>query len=94
MDLNAEITSHLKELHMPTVRELFEPTAQTARDSSLGYEEYLFELISEEIQTRRQNRVQRLLRQSYLALEKNFECFDLSRLAEVVNKNETTQLIN
>ena len=80
MDLNTDITAYLKELHMPTVRGLFPQMAEAARNSSQSYEEYLFELLREEIQVRRQNRIQRLLKESRLPLEKNFESFDLKRL--------------
>ena len=80
MDLAAEITAQLKELHMPTIRNLFTQVADSARDSALSYEEYLFELVSEEIQVRRQNRIERLLRESRLPLEKNFDSFELKRL--------------
>ena len=80
MDLAAEITCYLKELHMPTIRSLFSQAAEAARNSSQSFEEYLFELLREEIQTRRQNRIQRLLRESRLPFEKNFTSFDLKRL--------------
>jgi len=80
MDIVAEITVYLKELHMPTIRNLFSQTAEAARNSSQSFEEYLFELLREEIQTRRQNRVVRLFKESRLPLEKSFDSFDLKRL--------------
>lgn len=80
MDLPADITAYLKELHMPTIRALFTQMAETARNSSQSYEEYLFELLREEIQVRRQNRIERLLRESRLPMEKNFDTFELKRL--------------
>lgn len=79
-NLHKEITKHLKELRMPTVRESYRDEAARARRESLGYERYLLELVRREAQTRRQNRIERLLRQSKLPLEKNLASFDLGRL--------------
>lgn len=80
MDLNAEITAYLKELHMPTIRAMFSQVSESARNSAQSYEEYLFELLLQEVQTRRQNRVERLIGESRLPLEKSFDSFDLKRL--------------
>jgi DNA replication protein DnaC len=79
-DLHKEIIEHLKELRMPTVRENYREAATRARRESLSYERYLLELVRAEAQMRRQNRIERLLRQSRLPLEKNLSSFDLERL--------------
>jgi DNA replication protein DnaC len=79
-NLHAEIIEHLKELRMPTVRESYQEEASRARRESLSYEQYLLELVRREAQVRRQNRIERLLRQSKLPLEKNLASFDLKRL--------------
>ncbi len=78
--LHKEITESLKELKMPTVRESYRAEAEHARSESLSYERYLLELVRREAQTRRQNRIARLLRQSKLPLEKSLGAFDLGRL--------------
>ncbi len=70
----------LKELHLPTVRECYRESAVRARRDSVSYERYLHELIEAERETRRQNRVARMLRLSGLPLEKSLESFDLKRL--------------
>jgi DNA replication protein DnaC len=75
-----EIVEHLKELRMPTVRESYRDEAARARRESLSYEHYLLELVRGEAQARRHNRIDRLLRQSKLPLEKNLASFDLARL--------------
>jgi hypothetical protein len=41
MSLAMTLTDHLKELHMPTIRALFEDTARRAEQESLSYEQYL-----------------------------------------------------
>jgi DNA replication protein DnaC len=78
--LKRDLESYLKELHLPTVRRLYEETAQRAEQEDLGYREYLLDLAEKESQERRQKRIQRLLRQSRLPLEKNMASFELARL--------------
>ena len=84
IDLRAKLTGHLKELHLPTVRECFEDAAQKARQEALSYERYLLELCERETEVRRQKRIERLLRESNLPLEKSLGAFDLKRLPQKV----------
>jgi DNA replication protein DnaC len=79
-DVKAELTSHLRELHLPTVRRCFEEKARQAERETLSYEQYLLELAGLEIQERRENRITRLLQESRLPLEKTLDSFDLKRL--------------
>lgn len=74
------LAGHLKELRMPTVRQCYREEADRARRESLSYECYLLEVVRSEAEVRRHNRIERLLRQSKLPLEKNLDSFDLSRL--------------
>ena len=67
--LGARLTAHLKELHLPTVRERFKALAQTARQEDMSYEAYLLGLGQGEGEVRRQNRIERLLRESRLPRE-------------------------
>jgi DNA replication protein DnaC len=83
-ELNAELESHLKALHLPSFREQFEPQARRAAKDSASYERYLYELTVGEIELRRQSRTARLLRESRLPVEKTLETFDLSRLPRPV----------
>ena len=55
-------------------------SARQAERESLGYEQYLLELVERECQERRANRIRRLLQASKLPLEKTLETFDLKRL--------------
>ncbi len=84
-ELRESLTVQLKELHLPTIRQCYEEEAEQARSESLSYEQYLLELASQERAVRRQNRVNRLLRQSKLPLEKNLESFDRKRLPRKVD---------
>ncbi|MEA1963617.1 MAG: IS21-like element helper ATPase IstB [Candidatus Aerophobetes bacterium] len=70
----------LKELHLPTFRETYEEVARQAEEGSWGYESFLFQLAEKECQERRGKRIERLLHQSKLPLEKSIESFDMKRL--------------
>jgi len=75
------LAAHLKELRMPGARQSYREQAERARRESLSYEAYLLEVVRREAEERRHNRIERLLRQSKLPLEKSLSTFDLSRLA-------------
>ena len=79
-DVKKELIEYLRELHLPAIRRCFEDSARQAGRESLGYEQYLLELVERECQERRGNRIARLLHASKLPLEKTLESFDLKRL--------------
>ncbi len=83
-NLNGRLTEHLKMLHLPAFRECFEEEADRATREGLSHEQYLLELAERDVETRRQSRVARLLRESRLPLEKSLEAFDLKRLPRKV----------
>ena len=91
-DLKPRLVSCLKELHLPTMREAFPTVADQARQESLSYEQYLLELANRECDDRKQKRVERLLRESRLPLEKNLATFDLKRLPAKVLQQVRTLL--
>jgi DNA replication protein DnaC len=80
VDVTAELTQNLKYLHLPTVRQCYEETARQAERESLSYERYLHELVQRECEERRENRIEKMLRESHLPLEKSLEAFDAKRL--------------
>jgi len=86
------LIGYLKELHLPTIRECFEDIARMAQQESLSYECYLLELAERECEARRQRRIERLLRESRLPLEKNLDSFNLDRLPAKVRQQVTTLL--
>ena len=65
---------------MPTIRDEYESAAQRARQESSSYERYLLDLTERERETRRSNRIERLLRESRLFMEKGLSTLDLKRL--------------
>jgi DNA replication protein DnaC len=84
--LKAELTQHLRDLHLPTIRECYTEQAEKARKEELAYERYLLELARREGEVRRENRIARLLRESRLPLEKSLATFDRKRLPHRVNQ--------
>ncbi|MGH7410684.1 MAG: IS21-like element helper ATPase IstB [Candidatus Methylomirabilis sp.] len=84
--LKVELTQHLRDLHLPTIRECYTEQAEKARKEELAYERYLLELTRREGEVRRDNRIARLLRESRLPLEKNLAAFDRKRLPHRVSQ--------
>jgi DNA replication protein DnaC len=77
---DAELLTCLKELHLPAMRGGYQELADSARREGLSYEAYLLEVVQRECQLRRQHRMERLLRESRLPVDKSLEAFDLKRL--------------
>ena len=77
---HGELTACLKELCLPTARACYAELADSARREELSHEAYLLEVMARECQGRRQNRIQRLLRESRLPVDKSLGTFDLKRL--------------
>ena len=89
-ELRSRLEGHLKELHLPTVRACYEEVAQQAQQESLGYEHYLLEVIEQECQVRQQRRIERLLQESHVPVEKGLASLELDRLPrKVVNQVHT-----
>jgi DNA replication protein DnaC len=91
-ELKPSLVRSLKELHLPTVRACYGQEADRARQESLTYEHYLAEVMEREREVRRQNRIQRLLRESKLPLEKSLEAFERSRLSSMLAAQLTALL--
>ena len=79
-EVKPQLVNCLKELHLPTFRQAYESVAKQAQQEALSYESYLLELATRECQERRHKRIDRLLHESRLPLEKNLQTFDLKRL--------------
>ena len=62
------------------MRHYYEELARTAEEQTLRYEEYLLELMLKECEVRYNKRITRLLRESKLPMEKNFDTFEIKRL--------------
>ena len=70
----------LADLRLSTIQQNYKEHAQQAAQESMSYQEYLHGLIEREVECRTNNRINRLLRQSHLPLEKNISAFDMTRL--------------
>lgn len=78
--VQTELNRHLKALHLSTIREIYPELSCKATRENLGYERYLAELVVQEVEARRVNRIERNLRESRLPLEKNWQTFQQKRL--------------
>src|SRR5438477_8366151 len=89
-DVKERLAAYLKELHLPAFRSSYEELARQAQQEGLSFEQYLLRLAERECQERRNKRVERLLHESRLPLEKSWPALDLKRLpAKVVQQART-----
>ena len=82
-----QITRFLRQLHMPTIREVYQNLADRAEKESWSYEQYLLELLQLECDTRFKNRIERNLRNSKLPPSKTFDNFDKKRLPAKITRH-------
>lgn len=86
------LNTYLKKLWLATIRECYQQVAQRALKESMSYEEYLLELVELECGVRHNKRIDRLLRESKLPLEKSLESFDMKRLSRKASHQTKTLL--
>jgi DNA replication protein DnaC len=79
-DVTQGLARCLQELRLPAVRAQYEAVARQASAETWSYPEYLLELLDQECQQRRHKRIECLLKESHLPLEKNWPSLDLKRL--------------
>ena len=79
-ELKISLTRCLKELHLPTVQECYEEQADKARKENITYEYFLAEVMEREREVRSHKRIQRMLRESKVPLEKSLDAFEIERL--------------
>ena len=91
-DSKEMLAAYLKELHLPAIRAGWEELAVQAQQESHSYEQYLLGLAQRECQERRNKRVERLLHDSRLPLEKSWQTLDLKRLPPKVVQQARTLL--
>ena len=82
----SRLHGYLDELRLATARKRYSDIAQKARKDTWGYEEYLLDVVQEESENRRARRIERLLGQSGLPLEKNLDTFELKRLPNKIRQ--------
>jgi DNA replication protein DnaC len=91
-DVKHTLESCLKELHLPAFRQGYEEMALQAQQESSSYEHYLLSLAQRECQERQTRRIERLLRDSKLPLEKSWQTLELKRLPQKVVQQARTLL--
>ena len=74
------IHQHLRTLRMPTAVQIVADLLVTAQREDWSSETFLAELLDQELEGRRQRRIERLQRASHLPIEKTLTSFDQKRL--------------
>jgi DNA replication protein DnaC len=91
-DIKALISRYLKELFLSTIRQCYEDLANQAQQESLSYEQYLLTLAEQECITRRNNRIEKNLKESKIPRDKSIDTFDLKRVPGKVAQQARTLL--
>ena len=86
MSATTLLPGYLRELGLTTARQSYEEVAERAQREGLTYQQFLLELLEQECLSRRERRIERLLRQSRLPLEKSLESFEQGRLPAPVRR--------
>ena len=86
-DVTAALSAGLHALRLGVMKGQYEAVARQATAESWSYAQFLHELVQRECQQRQHNRIERLLKNSRLPLEKSWAALDLKRLpAKVVQQ--------
>jgi len=75
-----ELALCLDELNLSTISRQYIRIADEARAEGLSHEQFLFSLMRQECDSRRNKRIERYLKESHLPLEKTMDCFNLKRI--------------
>ena len=75
VDMKSQITDYLRDLHLPTIRRLYEDHAEKAAQESLAYEMYLYELLERECEVRRHKKTERLIKRVTIAFREDIRFF-------------------
>ncbi len=79
----AELQTNLKTLNFSTMARNIEGFVRQARETGIGYDEFLLNLTIAELQARADNRLTRRIRESKFPLLKPLETFDLSAVPDL-----------
>ncbi len=80
------LSTCLKQLHLPGIREYHIKLTEEAVKNSMSYDEYLLSLLEIECEVRNNNRIHRLLKESGLPHDKRMDNFDMKRLPLKINQ--------
>jgi len=90
--MKEKIKQALEALKLSEIKKAFTEYAEMARKENLQYEEYLLELLQVEIEARKNNRIDRMMKDSKLPLEKNIKTFNRKRLPAKLNSQVSVLL--
>ena len=78
-----ELQANLKALNLSCMAHNLDGSLRQAKESGIGYDEFLIELTVAELQARAQNSLNRRIREAKFPLLKSIESFDLSAVPEL-----------
>jgi DNA replication protein DnaC len=78
-----ELQANLKALNLSCMAYNLDGSLRQAKESGIGYDEFLIELTAAELQSRAQNSLNRRIREAKFPLLKSIESFDLSAVPEL-----------
>jgi DNA replication protein DnaC len=78
-----ELQANLKALNLSCMAHNLDGSLRQAKESGIGYDEFLIELTVAELQARAQNSLDRRIREAKFPLLKSMESFDLSAVPEL-----------
>ncbi len=78
-----QLREHLKALNLSTTARDLEAKIRQAKESGPGYDEFLLELTTAELQARAENRLNRRIREAKFPLLKTLEGFDFAAVADL-----------
>jgi len=73
-----ELQANLKTLKLSSMARNLEGSLRQAKESGIGYDEFLIELTTAELQARAENSINRRIREAKFPLLKPIETFDLT----------------
>lgn len=83
-DIKAMLNQYLKELFLSTMRACYADLAVQAQQDSLSYEQYLLQLAELECVSRRNNRIEKNVKESRIPRDKTMDTFDVKRVPSKV----------
>jgi DNA replication protein DnaC len=79
-DIKALLNQYLKELFLSVMRRCYADLAIQAQQDSLSYEQYLLQLAELECVSRRNNRIEKNMKESRIPRDKTMDTFDIKRV--------------
>ncbi|MHC1744535.1 MAG: IS21-like element helper ATPase IstB [Syntrophobacteraceae bacterium] len=78
-----ELRANLKALHLPNMARNLEGLLRQAKESGIGYDDFLLDLTGAELQSRAESRLNRRIKESRFPLLKPLETFDLAAVPDL-----------